>query len=106
MSDVGSADPSTALGMTGGHPERAERVEGSAPSSAPPRERLLTATYRLQLHSAFTLHDARARVPYLHALGVSPLNCSPVLAARAGSTHGYDVAEPTHGNPELGGDAA
>jgi len=66
----------------------------------------LTATYRLQLNAAFTLHDARARVPYLHALGVSHLYCSPVLAARAGSTHGYDVADPTQVNPELGGDAA
>jgi (1->4)-alpha-D-glucan 1-alpha-D-glucosylmutase len=37
---------------------------------------------------------------------VSHLYCSPVLAARAGSTHGYDVADPTHVNPELGGDAA
>ena len=69
-------------------------------------ERALTATYRLQLNGAFTLHDARERVPYLHALGVSHLYCSPVLAAHAGSTHGYDVADPTHVNPELGGDAA
>jgi (1->4)-alpha-D-glucan 1-alpha-D-glucosylmutase len=69
-------------------------------------ERALTATYRLQLNAAFTLHDARARVPYLHDLGVSHLYCSPVLAARAGSTHGYDVADPTQVSPELGGDAA
>jgi (1->4)-alpha-D-glucan 1-alpha-D-glucosylmutase len=68
--------------------------------------RALTATYRLQLNSSFTLHDARARVPYLHALGVSHLYCSPVLAARAGSTHGYDVADPTQVNPELGGTEA
>jgi (1->4)-alpha-D-glucan 1-alpha-D-glucosylmutase len=66
----------------------------------------LTATYRLQLNASFTLNDARARVPYLHALGVSHLYCSPVLAARTGSTHGYDVADPTHVNPELGGDEA
>jgi (1->4)-alpha-D-glucan 1-alpha-D-glucosylmutase len=93
--------------MTTGHPERAERVEGSAPSGVPAgSERPLTATYRLQLNAAFTLNDARARVPYLHALGVSHLYCSPVLAARAGSTHGYDVADPTHVNPELGGEAA
>jgi (1->4)-alpha-D-glucan 1-alpha-D-glucosylmutase len=71
-----------------------------------PQERPLTATYRLQLNSGFTLHDARERVPYLHELGVSHLYCSPVLAARAGSTHGYDVADPTQVNPELGGDAA
>src|SRR5215210_4245968 len=71
-----------------------------------PRTHALTATYRLQLNAGFTLHDARARVPYLHALGVSHLYCSPVLAARAGSTHGYDVADPTQVNPELGGDEA
>src|SRR3954465_4511283 len=75
-------------------------------SAHPATERALTATYRLQLNGAFTLNDARARVPYLHALGVSHLYCSPVLAARAGGTHGYDVAEPTQMNPELGGDAA
>ena len=68
--------------------------------------RRLTATYRLQLNGAFTLHDARSRVPYLKALGVSHLYLSPVLAARAGSTHGYDVADPTQVNPELGGDEA
>src|SRR6185503_10670257 len=68
--------------------------------------RPLTATYRLQLNAEFTLQHARARVPYLHALGVSHLYCSPVLAARAGSTHGYDVADPTQVNPEIGGDEA
>ena len=81
---------------------------GAAPAHprTPAAARALTATYRIQLNSAFTLKDARARVPYLHALGVSHLYCSPVLAARAGSTHGYDVADPTQVNPELGGDAA
>jgi (1->4)-alpha-D-glucan 1-alpha-D-glucosylmutase len=68
--------------------------------------RPLTATYRLQLNGGFTLYDARARVPYLAALGVSHLYLSPVLAARAGSTHGYDVADPTQVNPELGGEEA
>jgi (1->4)-alpha-D-glucan 1-alpha-D-glucosylmutase len=66
----------------------------------------LTATYRLQLNASFTLHDARARVPYLKRLGVSHVYCSPVLAARRGSTHGYDVADPTHVSEELGGEAA
>src|SRR2546423_13693183 len=66
----------------------------------------LTSTYRLQLNSGFTLHDARARVPYLKRLGISHIYCSPVLAARRGSTHGYDVADPTHVNRELGGDEA
>src|SRR2546429_2159246 len=47
--------------------------------------------------------DARARVSYLQRLGVSHLYLSPVLAARPGSTHGYDVADPTHVSEELGG---
>ena len=69
----------------------------------PARHRPLTATYRLQLNGA--LHAARragARSRTSHALGVSHLYCSPVLAARAGSTHGYDVVDPTQVNPELG----
>jgi (1->4)-alpha-D-glucan 1-alpha-D-glucosylmutase len=66
----------------------------------------LSATYRLQLNASFTLHDARARVPYLKRLGVSHVYCSPVLAARRGSTHGYDVADPTHVSHELGGNDA
>jgi malto-oligosyltrehalose synthase len=62
----------------------------------------LTATYRLQMNAGFTLSDARARIDYFARLGVSHLYCSPVLAARAGSTHGYDVVDPTRINPELG----
>ncbi|WP_137181107.1 malto-oligosyltrehalose synthase [Roseomonas sp. AR75] len=65
-----------------------------------------TATYRLQFHDGFTLHDARAIVPYLHALGVSHLYASPLLAARAGSTHGYDITDFGRINPALGGRAA
>ena len=64
----------------------------------------LTATYRLQLHAGFGFDRARALVPYLCRLGVSHLYLSPVLAARPGSTHGYDVVDPTRANPELGGD--
>lgn len=64
----------------------------------------LTSTYRLQLHAGFGFADARRLVPYLHRLGVSHLYLSPVLAARPGSTHGYDVVDPTRANPELGGD--
>ena len=62
----------------------------------------LTATYRLQLNAGFTLADARAHVEYLVRLGVSHIYCSPVLAARAGSTHGYDVVDPARINSELG----
>src|SRR5262245_2975948 len=64
------------------------------------------ATYRLQLHKHFTLHDAAAIVPYLADLGVSHIYCSPYLRARAGSTHGYDLCDYGHINPELGGEEA
>ena len=62
----------------------------------------LTATYRVQLNKQFTLSDARGIVPYLHRLGVSHLYCSPILAARPGSMHGYDVVDPTRINAEIG----
>jgi len=65
----------------------------------------LTATYRLQLNAAFTLNDARAQVGYFARLGVSHLYLSPILAARRGSQHGYDVVDPTRINPELGTEA-
>jgi (1->4)-alpha-D-glucan 1-alpha-D-glucosylmutase len=60
------------------------------------------ATYRLQLHAGFPLSQARALVPYLSGLGISHIHCSPLLRARTGSTHGYDVTEPRELNPELG----
>jgi (1->4)-alpha-D-glucan 1-alpha-D-glucosylmutase len=62
----------------------------------------LTATYRVQLNKQFTLNHARRIVPYLDRLGVSHLYCSPILAARPGSMHGYDVVDPTRINPEIG----
>ncbi len=65
------------------------------------RRRTPTATYRLQLHAGFTFADARAIVPYLAALGVSHVYASPILRAMKGSTHGYDVVDPTQLNPEL-----
>jgi (1->4)-alpha-D-glucan 1-alpha-D-glucosylmutase len=63
------------------------------------------ATMRLQLHREFTFADAAGLVPYIAALGISHLYSSPILTARAGSTHGYDVTDPTTVNPELGGEA-
>ncbi len=65
----------------------------------------ILATYRLQLHGGFTLADAIALVPYLRRLGVSHLHCSPLLRSRRGSTHGYDVVDPTMLDPELGTEA-
>jgi (1->4)-alpha-D-glucan 1-alpha-D-glucosylmutase len=62
------------------------------------------ATYRMQFHKGFTFADAAALAPYLAALGISHLYSSPILAARAGSTHGYDVVDHARVNPELGGE--
>ena len=66
----------------------------------------LTATVRLQFHSDFTLDHAVPLVPYFAQLGISHVYASPILKARAGSRHGYDVVDPTRVNPELGGEAA
>jgi (1->4)-alpha-D-glucan 1-alpha-D-glucosylmutase len=74
----------------------------AVPVPLPP---LLRATYRLQFHKDFTFADARAQIPYLARLGISHLYASPILMARAGSTHGYDGIDPSRINPELGGEA-
>ena len=66
----------------------------------------LRATYRLQLTPEFGFAAARARIPYLRDLGISHLYLSPSLQARAGSTHGYDVVDPTRISDDLGGEAA
>ena len=63
------------------------------------------ATYRLQLGPGLTFADAAALVPYLRELGVSHLYLSPAFAARVGSTHGYDVVDPTRFSDVLGGEA-
>ncbi len=86
--------------------QRALAVErGSAPRRAgawPLRARIPRATYRLQLHRGFDLPAATALVPYLAALGISHVYCSPLLRARPGSLHGYDVVDHGQINPELG----
>lgn len=64
--------------------------------------RIPVATYRIQLNHTFSFSAARALVSYLYALGVTDLYASPIFKARRGSMHGYDVADPTILNPELG----
>lgn len=64
------------------------------------------STYRLQITSAFTLHDAARLVPYLADLGISHVYLSPILKARQGSTHGYDTVDHRLISPELGGEDA
>ena len=62
------------------------------------------ALYRLQLGPGLGFAQARALVPYLRALGVSHIYLSPSLQARPGSTHGYDVIDPTRVSEDLGGE--
>jgi len=69
-----------------------------------PRPLIPRATLRLQFHRDFTFDDALAQVDYFSGLGVSHLYASPIFTARSGSTHGYDVVDPTRINPELGGE--
>jgi (1->4)-alpha-D-glucan 1-alpha-D-glucosylmutase len=68
------------------------------------RKRVPAATYRLQLNAGFTFRDAHDLVPYLDELGISDCYVSPVLQARAGSSHGYDICDHGRINTELGGE--
>ncbi|HYX52832.1 MAG TPA: malto-oligosyltrehalose synthase [Candidatus Limnocylindrales bacterium] len=60
------------------------------------------STYRLQFNAKFGFEQARRLIGYLHALGVSHVYSSPILKARAGSNHGYDITDHNQLNPEVG----
>jgi (1->4)-alpha-D-glucan 1-alpha-D-glucosylmutase len=62
------------------------------------------ATYRLQLGPQMTFEHVRELVPYLKELGVSHVYLSPSFQAQEGSTHGYDVIDPTKISAALGGE--
>ena len=81
-----------------------ERERGAVREAAPRALQAIVprATYRVQLHREFGFADATALVPYLAALGISHLYCSPFLRARAGSRHGYDIVDHDALNPEIG----
>ncbi len=64
------------------------------------------STYRVQLRPEFTFADAAGIAGYLRDLGIGALYASPVLDAAPGSTHGYDVVDPTRARPALGGEGA
>jgi len=61
-------------------------------------------SYRLQLTRNFTLYDAAKTVPYLRDLGVSHIYLSPLMQARPGSNHGYDVTDMNTLSAERGGE--
>src|ERR1700693_3268477 len=62
----------------------------------------IRATYRLQFHKEFTFRDAEALVPAPARLGASHVYASPLMEARPGSTHGYDIVNHNRLNPEIG----
>lgn len=70
--------------------------------SQPRQPSIPRATYRLQFNREFTFNDATRIVPYLARLGISHVYASPILKARPGSMHGYDVVDHSLLNPELG----
>ncbi len=61
-----------------------------------------TSTYRLQLGPQLRFADVTAITPYLGSLGIEALYLSPMLKARPGSTHGYDIVDHAALNPDLG----
>jgi (1->4)-alpha-D-glucan 1-alpha-D-glucosylmutase len=86
-------------------PERPNPVRRRGPEEGNGATVIPRVTYRLQLNAGFTFRDASSVVPYLAALGVSHLYCSPYFRARSGSTHGYDVVDHNSFNPEIGDEA-
>lgn len=88
------------------HPEVTQLPAATASPSGSPTTgaRIPTATYRLQFSSAFGFRAAEVLAGYLHDLGASDIYASPILRARSGSSHGYDVCDPTQFDPRLGSD--
>src|SRR6478609_7801946 len=62
------------------------------------------STYRLQVTADWPLSAAADLVPYLADLGADWVYLSPILAAEAGSGHGYDVVDHAEVDPDRGGD--
>ena len=64
--------------------------------------RIPSSTYRLQFNRDFTFAQARALVPYLHALGITDCYASPYFQAGAESVHGYDITDHNKLNAAIG----
>ncbi len=61
------------------------------------------STYRVQLGGETTFDRVAALAPYLARLGVGAVYASPILQARASSSHNYDVIDPTRIDERFGG---
>jgi (1->4)-alpha-D-glucan 1-alpha-D-glucosylmutase len=60
------------------------------------------SAYRMQFNGSFRFVDGIRLIPYLQRLGITTLYSSPILAAQAGSMHGYDITDHNRINPEIG----
>jgi malto-oligosyltrehalose synthase len=65
---------------------------------------LHSSTYRIQFNHRFTFTDLEKHLDYLSLLGVGKIYASPIFQSTPGSTHGYDVTDPSVTDPELGGE--
>jgi malto-oligosyltrehalose synthase len=63
--------------------------------------RPLGSTYRIQLNG-FGFRATSGLIEYLHDLGIETIYLSPIATATHGSSHGYDVVDPTKIDPSLG----
>src|SRR5687767_13875220 len=77
-------------------------LEDSTAPMPPAKRTFPLSTYRLQFNDGFTFEAATGIVDYLQALGISHCYASSYFKAVPGSTHGYDVADPSRLNPEIG----
>ncbi len=84
------------LAESSGLSECLDRLAAHKPEDRP------VATYRLQFNRGFRFEQAQQIVSYLHDLGVTHCYSSPILKARAGSMHGYDIVDHNSLNPEIG----
>src|SRR5262245_60358235 len=83
-----------------------DRLAADADRLAGERSRVPVSTYRLQMHAGFPLREAARITGYLQAVGISHPYTSSLVSAKPGSTHGYDVTDPSRLNPEIGTDDA
>lgn len=60
------------------------------------------STYRLQFNKNFRFKNATSLVDYFSRLGADHIYASPLLGARPGTNHGYDVTDQSVLNSELG----
>ncbi|MGH8606435.1 MAG: malto-oligosyltrehalose synthase [Gammaproteobacteria bacterium] len=85
-----------------GRPQKRTSDEALIEDRVATAPQIPNATYRLQFNRGFTFNDATALVPYLSELGISHCYASPLLQARPGSLHGYDIIGHHELNPEIG----